>query len=365
MPRHARLILHATARIAALLLALAAPAAAAVDPGAVGTWEIVTPTPQGVARWVWEIRADGTYRFRSEGPGAAAPHSGRIEVADGKWALSSPAWTDGGTYRLVDPNSMMATGKLGTAVWRKSDAAPAGLPAPATTAMNGQQVPRDLPALVRAGADLARQWRRDAVLVELNVKPIDGSRRTFLVEQDYYSPSTRGGLWVMAGQPGVPAAMEAGPVTWSTTPLPASFIDLPRAIEVARKNGLAGAIDGAKLIVWRPAKREPVLAWTIAPADGVGAYFVEGLSGVYLPGDVTGYTAEYNRQWDAAVAHLRDALQRAAAAAAPESPGAAPAAPSGPAPSGITKSLIHDSTTCAVAGGLWINQSGTVPGHCQ
>src|SRR5579885_807669 len=94
-----------------------------VDPAIVGTWEIMVPNSQGVARWVWEIHADGTYSFHSEGSRAAPPHSGNVTFMNGMWALQAttglPGWTDGGTYQVSDPNTLVATGRLGTGIWRR------------------------------------------------------------------------------------------------------------------------------------------------------------------------------------------------------------------------------------------------------
>jgi hypothetical protein len=33
-----------------------------VDPAGVGTWETMVPNGHGLARWIWEIRPDGTQR---------------------------------------------------------------------------------------------------------------------------------------------------------------------------------------------------------------------------------------------------------------------------------------------------------------
>lgn len=94
---------------------------AGVDSRLVGTWEIVTPTAAGVARWVWEIHSDGTYSFHAEGPGAVAAHSGTFAAADGHYVLNSTtmSWSDAGTYRLQDGATMLAQGRMGTAVWRR------------------------------------------------------------------------------------------------------------------------------------------------------------------------------------------------------------------------------------------------------
>jgi hypothetical protein len=119
----------ARARLAALPppseAARPAPATV-VDPAAVGTWETRVPNNRGVARWIWDILADGTYRFRSEGPGALRPHEGTITFRDGQWSLHSTrglsGWKDGGPYELRDPDTLVLTGRVGTGIWRRVDA---------------------------------------------------------------------------------------------------------------------------------------------------------------------------------------------------------------------------------------------------
>ncbi|HEV2272024.1 MAG TPA: hypothetical protein VGR92_21440 [Steroidobacteraceae bacterium] len=92
-----------------------------VDGRLVGTWEIVTPTPVGVARWVWEIHKDGTYRFHAEGPGAVQAHSGTFAASKGRYVLNSKTmdWNDAGTYRLADGATLFAAGKLGPGTWHR------------------------------------------------------------------------------------------------------------------------------------------------------------------------------------------------------------------------------------------------------
>jgi Sel1 repeat-containing protein len=92
-----------------------------VDGGLVGTWEIVTPTPAGIARWVWEIHKDGTYRFHAEGPGAVQAHRGTFAASNGHYLLNSTTikWNDAGTYQLEDSATLLATGKLGSGTWHR------------------------------------------------------------------------------------------------------------------------------------------------------------------------------------------------------------------------------------------------------
>lgn len=121
----------------ALAASMATPrgiaAAESVDAAVVGVWRMAVPVGQGgVARWTWLIRPDGSYSFRSEGPGDFKPHDGTVSFRDGRWSLNSThglPWTDGGTYEL-DGDILVATGRLGAGLWRRADPVEAGaLPA--------------------------------------------------------------------------------------------------------------------------------------------------------------------------------------------------------------------------------------------
>jgi hypothetical protein len=95
-----------------------------VDDNLVGTWEVVTPTAAGTARWVWEIFKNGTYSFHAEGPGAVPAHSGTFAASRGHYVLNSTtmAWTDSGTYQLTDNATLVTTGRLGTGTWHRAQA---------------------------------------------------------------------------------------------------------------------------------------------------------------------------------------------------------------------------------------------------
>jgi hypothetical protein len=90
-----------------------------VDAAVQGTWTQMVPNPKGMSTWYWEIRANGTYSFWSTGPGAVAPHSGTLLAAEGKWALNSPSWVDGGTYQVPNANTLVANCRLGTGYWHR------------------------------------------------------------------------------------------------------------------------------------------------------------------------------------------------------------------------------------------------------
>ena len=97
----------------------AAQANSTVDAAVQGTWMQMVPNPKGMSTWYWEIRPNGTYAFWSTGPGAVAPHAGTLLAAEGKWAMNSPSWVDGGTYQVPNVNTLIANGRLGTGYWHR------------------------------------------------------------------------------------------------------------------------------------------------------------------------------------------------------------------------------------------------------
>jgi hypothetical protein len=108
---------------AAPLPAAPAPPPPAIDSLLVGTWEIMVPSDRGLSRWIWRIMGDGTYKFRAEGPRAAAPHEGTITAMNGRWSLHAikglAGYDDGGSYEVRDTTAVI-TGKLGTGYWKRS-----------------------------------------------------------------------------------------------------------------------------------------------------------------------------------------------------------------------------------------------------
>ena len=100
-----------------------APSSLAIDPALVGTWEIMVPSDRGTSRWIWRIMADGTYKFRAEGPRAAPAHEGTIAAVNGHWSIHAnrglTGYDDGGSYEIRDTAAVI-TGKLGTGYWKRS-----------------------------------------------------------------------------------------------------------------------------------------------------------------------------------------------------------------------------------------------------
>jgi hypothetical protein len=87
-----------------------------VDPRTVGHWEL----PVALGRWLWRIKADGTFEFHSEANDGMKPGAGTLWSMDGRWSLRSPnGYTDGGPYSFPTPDTFLATGHFGTGAWRR------------------------------------------------------------------------------------------------------------------------------------------------------------------------------------------------------------------------------------------------------
>jgi hypothetical protein len=132
MQRVLAAVRHGLWLLLAGILASASLQAAEVDPRVVGVWEIRLTEGGATVRLIWEIAADGQYRQRSEPPGAISEHQGNASFADGRWQLSAAAdWTDGGTYEVPDPTTLVATGRLGEGIWKRTATSASIPPAPA------------------------------------------------------------------------------------------------------------------------------------------------------------------------------------------------------------------------------------------
>lgn len=271
---------------AVLMLAAFSWAGDKVDPATVGIWQMMVPNAQGVATWIWEIRADGTYVFRSEGPGAAPSHSGTFTAWGGQWSLQSTTmdWSDGGTYQMLSQDIFVVTGKLGTGLWQRSSGGSSGGNEyeVQTEQIGNQRIPKSLLSFVSSAMPKARAWRKDAVLTELRVTPTDSARSNFGVQLHFYSPSDQTGLSIDSGMPFQYAVQEKGAVSWSTLPIPARFVDLPEAVLTAKQNGMTGMLRDALLIVHQPEKNAQILAWELMMVNGDHPYYVDAVSGQYL-----------------------------------------------------------------------------------
>jgi hypothetical protein len=91
---------------------------ASLDANLIGTWQLPV---KGGGNWVWEIAADGTYKFHSEAMDGAPTHTGIFTASANQWSLTAtsgiPFYTDSGVYIYQAPNIWMAKGNEGGAAW--------------------------------------------------------------------------------------------------------------------------------------------------------------------------------------------------------------------------------------------------------
>ena len=91
--------------------------ASPLDPRMVGTWELLI----NPGYWIWRVAENGTYEFHSEAMDGAPTHAGTLTASQGHYTLHAItlSWDDTGTYTFQGPDTVVATGKLGTGTWRR------------------------------------------------------------------------------------------------------------------------------------------------------------------------------------------------------------------------------------------------------
>jgi hypothetical protein len=276
--------------------------AAPVDPALVGTWllEVRLPSAQGpIAVW-WSISADGSYVVDA-GPFS---HAGSITAAASSFDLHAATsdYQDSGRYEIGDWATIATYGQHGIGRWHRRE--------PSlqleVASINAQLLPTGVPAITEAARALARRWQPDALLSMIDYeRPDSPNPQPPSVRLNFFSPSTGLGLWITVGTEGTSffGASRGGGIA-----VPNGFLDLPQAWAVARQYGVQPPLDQAMLRVWTPEGGDPVLAWTVS---GTGSGInVDAVEGNRLEGDLSGYIADYNAQWHAAVAGLRRLLAR-------------------------------------------------------
>jgi len=281
-----------------------------VPPAMVGTWllEVQIVTAEGPVPVVWTIEPDGTYAIEA-GP---LSHAGTMTAHGGSWeqTATTSSFTDGGQYELANWARLVTRARSGQGGWRRIEP---GLALQLAEA-DGQALPMAIPALAGRAAVIARGWRPDATLLGVEFERRDSNQwgSEDAIELRFISPATGGGLVVTATPTGSRFFVH-DVVNWGSEPVPEGFLDLPTAWAIARQHGLAPPLDRAGLRVWRPGG-EPVLAWQLSAARGEPrGVAIDGVGGGLLDGDLSGYIASYNAQWQAAVDGLRRLFARPAA----------------------------------------------------
>lgn len=221
---------------------------------------------------------------------------------------------DGKGLSSTDPSQHFVTAKrMGAGGTAQSAKGASAIPVAATLILTTQpdgarQLPKGLPALMHAATQRAREWRRDAIPVSLTFEHREAPNPTMrgpAVRISFLSPSAGTGLLVTVTADGARTSEVNQAVNWGKVSLPPEFVDLPAAVRIARKNGMKGPVNGARLNIWSPGGAPPVLAWM------VGDKTVNGATGELIDFDVTGYIERYNAQWVRAAEGLRALMRKA------------------------------------------------------
>jgi len=222
---------------ATILLLASNLIAAGVDPALVGSWSLQSPG----AQLVWQVTADGHYVLTG-----SLTDSGTIEASYGKWTTTSLITSIrlSGSYSF-DRGTLSTVAPTGPAQWKRA------------TGASTDSIPSGLPAMAHNALALLRRNLADAVLTMVEVgspAPV-----THPIEFRFYSRRT-GHVYVSIEG----SMLDAGPSTGEQA-LPANFIDLPQAVETARRQGMKGALGNATLLVVNPPKSAPIPVWQVNP----------------------------------------------------------------------------------------------------
>jgi hypothetical protein len=213
---------------------------------------------------------------------------------------TTSAYRDSGRYEISDWATIVTHGQQGIGRWHRREPALAL----EVASINAQLIPTAVPAVTDAARALARRWQPDALLSMIDYeRPNSPNPQPPSVRLNFFSPSTGLGLWITVSTEGTSffGASRGGGLA-----SPNGFLDLPQAWTVARQYGVAPPLARAMLRVWTPQGSEPVLAWTVSGTGG--GINIDAVQGNRLEGDLSGYVAAYNAQWEAAIAGLRRLL---------------------------------------------------------
>ncbi len=146
------------------------------------------------------------------------------------------------------------------------------------------KLPSRLDQGVRIVLPVARKWREDAQLTEIEavLPPADARVDEYVLNFGFRSPTDGAGLRVTTGSPGgmrydkLPAVARA-----SIRPLSDSFLNLPEALAAARAAGMFGQLQSARLASAATGSRAGRPTWTIRPVEGgqAKAYYLDGITG--------------------------------------------------------------------------------------
>ncbi|MDQ2768495.1 MAG: toll/interleukin-1 receptor domain-containing protein [Gemmatimonadota bacterium] len=145
-------------------------------------------------------------------------------------------------------------------------------------------MPSHLTAAARSALASGKKWRSDAVLTQIVAAP-DSTRdaAAFRVQFGFRSPTDGAGLAFTEGATGQPTSERLPAIPMSTIrALPDSFIDLPAAVDSARRSGMFGSLREGKLASIT-SRGTPRLAWRLKSAsEGSHLYYIDAATGALI-----------------------------------------------------------------------------------
>jgi hypothetical protein len=145
-------------------------------------------------------------------------------------------------------------------------------------------MPSHLTAAARSAITSGKKWRGDAVLTQIvAAHDSTGDAAAFRVQYGFRSPTDGAGLALTEGASGQPTSERLAAIPMSTIrALPDSFLDLPAAVDSARRSGMFGALREGRLasITSRGTQR---IAWRLKGAsENSRLYYIDATSGALI-----------------------------------------------------------------------------------
>jgi len=256
-----------------------------------GRWTTPIKTDGGKVDCVLDVQDMGQARYSEDCPAPVQSASGSLAwTKDATWAQDQFRQGDTGSFLFQGGSAhgyaaafrvgwgglTTRDGRLGELKWRKISAAK-----PMTSAAD-DIVPKSaawplqgVPAMAQKAQAYARaHWKKDAVLMSVSAKLVEGSSGGVAGLQTpdggvdlafrFYSPEAQEGLQLSPGS-GAGAMSSLGSADWNPgEALPSTFMDLADAVALAHENGMRG-----KQI------SEAELEWTGGEACGTGVFAID------------------------------------------------------------------------------------------
>ena len=345
----------AVALIAALGWLAASTALAAADaPSIVGAWWRFLPNAAGPpALQVFELRDDGV--FVTHGV-AYLQDRGRYRFDAGTLSVESdldPRLRGVMAYALTGADNL--TLLLGPPLNQRQDWTRVDWPQHFSLAVvGGHEVPNALVALVTRSVYGARQgWQPDAVPERLHLEAT--KNRELQATLDLYAPATGRNLRLTISRFETRVHPYQTPARRRPA-FPIDFLDLPEIVRAAQALGYDGRPDRADLLV-DPTGRATWGLRFAGAGRGKGGVVLDALTGKRITVSANEIMADYNRQWDEAIAGINRLIETHAPKPQPEATGCGP----GEIPMLTGTSYCQrasNDTTCNGSGGTWDSQRG-------